>query len=73
MEKHLGRVISVEVHEPMDAAGRRFADLRIDYPDVNFSRDIRALLVTGLSLFLDNIKNDLFHRKMDQVVACIRE
>ncbi|QYR23716.1 2,3-diketo-5-methylthiopentyl-1-phosphate enolase [Paenibacillus sp. sptzw28] len=47
MEKHLGRVVSVTVHEPENAApGERYADLQIAYPDVNFSRDIPALLVT---------------------------
>ncbi|RTE10407.1 2,3-diketo-5-methylthiopentyl-1-phosphate enolase [Paenibacillus whitsoniae] len=48
MEKHLGKVVSVDVHEP--AAGEslsgRYADITIAYPDVNFSRDIPALLVT---------------------------
>ncbi|MUT65431.1 2,3-diketo-5-methylthiopentyl-1-phosphate enolase [Paenibacillus sp. NEAU-GSW1] len=44
MEKHLGKVLSVEVHEP--AGGERYADIRIAYPDINFSRDIPALLVT---------------------------
>ncbi|AZN42059.1 2,3-diketo-5-methylthiopentyl-1-phosphate enolase [Paenibacillus albus] len=47
MEKHLGRVVSVEAHEPADAApGERYADIRIAYPDINFSRDLPALLVT---------------------------
>ncbi|PWW05498.1 2,3-diketo-5-methylthiopentyl-1-phosphate enolase [Paenibacillus cellulosilyticus] len=47
MEKHLGKVISVDVHEPVNlVAGERYADIRIAYPDVNFSRDIPALLVT---------------------------
>ncbi|MFC4101010.1 2,3-diketo-5-methylthiopentyl-1-phosphate enolase [Paenibacillus xanthanilyticus] len=47
MEKHLGKVISVTVHEPEGAQpGERYADLKIAYPDVNFSRDIPALLVT---------------------------
>lgn len=47
MEKHLGKVLSVEVHEPESgAAGERYADIRIAYPDINFSRDIPALLVT---------------------------
>ncbi|WP_270171496.1 2,3-diketo-5-methylthiopentyl-1-phosphate enolase [Paenibacillus sp. SYP-B4298] len=45
MEKHLGVVKSVEVHEA-DAAGERYADIQIAYPDINFSRDIPALLVT---------------------------
>lgn len=47
MEKHLGRVVSVDVHEPEGAApGERYADLKIAYPDINFSRDLPALLVT---------------------------
>ncbi|WP_274650526.1 2,3-diketo-5-methylthiopentyl-1-phosphate enolase [Paenibacillus humicola] len=47
MEKHLGRVVSVTIHEPEGAApGVRYADLKIAYPDVNFSRDLPALLVT---------------------------
>ncbi|GIQ67607.1 2,3-diketo-5-methylthiopentyl-1-phosphate enolase [Xylanibacillus composti] len=45
MEKHLGQVVSVEVH---DQPGKeRYADIRIAYPDLNFSRDIPALLVTA--------------------------
>ncbi|GLI08403.1 2,3-diketo-5-methylthiopentyl-1-phosphate enolase [Paenibacillus tyrfis] len=48
MEKHLGRVVSVDVHEPSagEPASARYADIRIAYPDINFSRDIPALLVT---------------------------
>jgi 2,3-diketo-5-methylthiopentyl-1-phosphate enolase len=52
MEKHLGRVLSVEVHEPDksygsdESAEERYADIRIAYPDINFSADIPALLVT---------------------------
>jgi 2,3-diketo-5-methylthiopentyl-1-phosphate enolase len=48
MEKHLGKVISVDVHEPEHGqpASERYADIQIAYPDVNFSRDIPALLVT---------------------------
>ncbi|MDQ1913025.1 2,3-diketo-5-methylthiopentyl-1-phosphate enolase [Paenibacillus sp. GD4] len=48
MEKHLGRVVKVEVHEPSagEPASNRYADIQIAYPDVNFSRDIPALLVT---------------------------
>ncbi|WP_028610582.1 2,3-diketo-5-methylthiopentyl-1-phosphate enolase [Paenibacillus harenae] len=47
MEKHLGKVISVQVHEPAGAApGERYADIQIAYPDINFSRDLPALLVT---------------------------
>ncbi len=44
MEKHLGKVVSVEVHESQSS--ERYADIRIAYPDVNFSRDLPALLVT---------------------------
>lgn len=47
MEKHLGQVISVDVHEPTAGEpGERYADIRIAYPDLNFSRDLPALLVT---------------------------
>ncbi|CAG7621305.1 2,3-diketo-5-methylthiopentyl-1-phosphate enolase [Paenibacillus allorhizosphaerae] len=48
MEKHLGRVVQVNVHEPVadEPASGRYADIQIAYPDVNFSRDIPALLVT---------------------------
>ncbi len=47
MEKHLGKVVSVEVFEAQDgAAGTRYADIAIAYPDINFSRDLPALLVT---------------------------
>lgn len=47
MEKHLGKVLSVHVHEPANALpGERYADIRIAYPDINFSRDLPALLVT---------------------------
>src|SRR6185437_8407495 len=46
MEAHLGRVLSVDVHESSDADSERYADIRIAYPDVNFSRDLPALLVT---------------------------
>ncbi|MFC0214797.1 2,3-diketo-5-methylthiopentyl-1-phosphate enolase [Paenibacillus chartarius] len=45
MEKHLGKVVSVDVVEG-SGAGERYADIRIAYPDINFSRDIPALLVT---------------------------
>lgn len=44
MEKHLGKVVAVDVHE--SAGSERFADIRIAYPDANFSRDIPALLIT---------------------------
>lgn len=62
MEKHLGQVLSVEVFEPgalangdstataavsdTSASAGRYADIRIAYPDINFSADIPALLVT---------------------------
>lgn len=47
MEKHLGKVLSVEVHEPANGEpGHRYADITIAYPDINFSRDLPALLVT---------------------------
>ncbi|MCA0754364.1 2,3-diketo-5-methylthiopentyl-1-phosphate enolase [Paenibacillus sp. N4] len=47
MEKHLGKVISIDAHEPAGAApGERYADIKIAYPDLNFSRDLPALLVT---------------------------
>jgi 2,3-diketo-5-methylthiopentyl-1-phosphate enolase len=48
MEKHLGRVIDIQVHEPSsgEPASERYADIHIAYPDINFSRDIPALLVT---------------------------
>jgi 2,3-diketo-5-methylthiopentyl-1-phosphate enolase len=49
MERHLGKVLSVDVHEPSgpdETAADRYADIRIAYPDANFSRDIPALLVT---------------------------
>ncbi|RED60389.1 2,3-diketo-5-methylthiopentyl-1-phosphate enolase [Cohnella lupini] len=48
MQKHLGKVVSVSIHDPLDAApGERYADITIAYPDVNFSRDIPAFLVTA--------------------------
>lgn len=51
MEKHLGRVVAVDVHEENDGHNgqptfERYADITIAYPDVNFSADIPALLVT---------------------------
>ncbi|HUC90699.1 MAG TPA: 2,3-diketo-5-methylthiopentyl-1-phosphate enolase [Paenibacillus sp.] len=47
MEKHLGKVVSVTEYEAgRPPTGERCADIVIDYPDVNFSRDIPALLVT---------------------------
>ncbi|WP_166239482.1 2,3-diketo-5-methylthiopentyl-1-phosphate enolase [Paenibacillus turpanensis] len=44
MEKHLGKVLSVK--EGVSPELGRYADIEIAYPDVNFSRDIPALLVT---------------------------
>ena len=47
MEPYLGQVVSVDVHEPGNGSpGTRYADITIAYPDLNFSRDIPALLVT---------------------------
>lgn len=47
MQKHLGQVLKVEVHEPSGLQpGERYADITIAYPDINFSQDIPALLVT---------------------------
>ena len=47
MEKHLGQVLSVDVHEPPgQLPGESYADIRIANPDINFSADIPALLVT---------------------------
>ncbi|MCG7406667.1 2,3-diketo-5-methylthiopentyl-1-phosphate enolase [Paenibacillus sp. ACRRX] len=45
MRKHLGQVEWIKVYES-DQAGERYADIAIAYPDVNFSHDIPALLVT---------------------------
>lgn len=48
MEKHLGKVVSIDAHEPDNAApGERYADITIAYPELNFSRDLPALLVTA--------------------------
>lgn len=44
MQPYLGQV--VDVAESRNELGERYADIRIAYPDVNFSRDIPALLVT---------------------------
>ena len=47
MKKHLGVVVSVAETSAKDSpTGERYADIVIDYPDINFSRDIPALLVT---------------------------
>jgi 2,3-diketo-5-methylthiopentyl-1-phosphate enolase len=48
MQKHLGQVVSVDVHEPEgDQPGKRYADITIAYPDLNFSRHLPAFLVTA--------------------------
>ncbi len=47
MEKHLGKVISVHVVEASNSpVNESYADIKIAYPDINFSKDIPALLVT---------------------------
>ncbi|MCY9759683.1 2,3-diketo-5-methylthiopentyl-1-phosphate enolase [Paenibacillus alvei] len=46
MSKHLGKVTTIEEH-PSDVAGERYADISIAYPDINFSPDLPALLVTA--------------------------
>jgi len=47
MEKHLGLVVDVRPYEPEGVApGERYADITIAYPELNFSRDLPALLVT---------------------------
>src|SRR4051812_7376939 len=47
MQRHLGQVVNVDVHEPVNAPpGERYAEITVAYPDVNFSRDLPALLVT---------------------------
>ncbi|MVO99987.1 2,3-diketo-5-methylthiopentyl-1-phosphate enolase [Paenibacillus lutrae] len=48
MKQHLGLVVSVTVYEPgeLTPGSGRCADIRIAYPDLNFSRDLPALLVT---------------------------
>lgn len=49
MEKHLGQVVDVTVYEPSaheDSPTQRHADIAIAYPQINFSTDIPALLVT---------------------------
>lgn len=45
MQQHLGQVVSVDVHDGGEV--QRYADITIAYPDVNFSRDLPALLVTA--------------------------
>ncbi len=44
MAKHLGKV--ADIREGRSETLGRFADITIGYPDLNFSRDIPALLVT---------------------------
>ncbi len=48
MQKHLGIVKSVQTveDEPGQSSAGRYADIQIAYPEINFSRDIPALLVT---------------------------
>ncbi|WP_055107819.1 2,3-diketo-5-methylthiopentyl-1-phosphate enolase [Paenibacillus ihumii] len=47
MRGHLGRVESVHVHDPQSGVpGERYADVSISYPDINFTSDIPALLIT---------------------------
>jgi 2,3-diketo-5-methylthiopentyl-1-phosphate enolase len=48
MAQHLGLVVDVKVYQPEGetAASERYADIQIAYPDVNYSRDIPALLIT---------------------------
>ncbi|WP_334071521.1 MULTISPECIES: 2,3-diketo-5-methylthiopentyl-1-phosphate enolase [Paenibacillus] len=47
MRPHLGRVERIEVHEPDNGDDtERYADVLISYPDINFSRDLPALLIT---------------------------
>lgn len=47
MQKHLGQVVSVDAHEPEGVVvGERYADITIAYPDLNFSKDLPAYLVT---------------------------
>lgn len=45
MRKHLGHVVRIEEFE--DSASGRYADVTIAYPDINFSRDLPALLITA--------------------------
>lgn len=44
MQPYLGQVI--DITEDRNEYGERYADIRIAYPDRNFSRDLPALLVT---------------------------
>jgi 2,3-diketo-5-methylthiopentyl-1-phosphate enolase len=45
MEKHLGRVVSVEEYEGLNG-NETHAIVKITYPEINFSHDIPALLTT---------------------------
>jgi 2,3-diketo-5-methylthiopentyl-1-phosphate enolase len=47
MEKYLGQVVSVKEFEAEGGVpGSRYGEITIAYPDLNFSRDLPALLVT---------------------------
>ncbi|GAA0135482.1 2,3-diketo-5-methylthiopentyl-1-phosphate enolase [Paenibacillus sp. YSY-4.3] len=47
MRGHLGRVESVQVYDTQSGVpGERYADVSISYPDINFTSDIPALLIT---------------------------
>ncbi|AZK47240.1 2,3-diketo-5-methylthiopentyl-1-phosphate enolase [Paenibacillus lentus] len=47
MRVHLGRVENVDVYDsPNGVSGERYADVAISYPDVNFTSDIPALIIT---------------------------
>ncbi|WP_433946488.1 2,3-diketo-5-methylthiopentyl-1-phosphate enolase [Paenibacillus sp. SN-8-1] len=45
MRKHLGHVVHIEEHEQSELG--RYADVTIAYPDINFTRDLPALLITA--------------------------
>ncbi|MNK06089.1 2,3-diketo-5-methylthiopentyl-1-phosphate enolase [compost metagenome] len=45
MRKHLGHVVHIEEHEESELG--RYADVTIAYPDINFTRDLPALLITA--------------------------
>ncbi|USB34817.1 2,3-diketo-5-methylthiopentyl-1-phosphate enolase [Paenibacillus sp. YPG26] len=46
MRKHLGHVVHIEEHESSKES-ERYADVTIAYPDINFTRDLPALLITA--------------------------
>ena len=50
MEKHLGKVVSVEVHEPApgEPASNRYADITIAYPDVNYQSGYSRAVSDGI-------------------------